>query len=418
MVNGFYTLHTFLAKRRWMSMAVLLLLFTGMGYLAVRIPLEEDVTKLIPVKDADQDLQRVLRTVRFTDKIVVNIALQGNGDENDLTGYADRFLDSLHARCEPFVEAVQGQVGSDDLARTMAYVQENLPQFLDDADYQKLAGVIRHDSLAAINERNFRTLISPSGLIAKDIIRQDPLGLTFEGLSKLKGMGVGDALTLHNGYLLSQDHRNLLLFITPKISSDRTAENDVFVNTLYAINSGLNKDYQGKVSAEYFGSVLIAVANAERIKADVRNSMVIAVVLLLALLLFFFRRASVSIILFVPSLFGGLLGICVLYFLRDSVSAISLGIGSVDLGLHAGLFAPHPYPSARTRIGAGRLPRGGQPDTRQQSHHGVCVPLPDLPPVASAAGPRRFLRRGRAVRFGLRPRIHPAGVPAGEEVDP
>jgi len=332
MVNAWYTVHKALAKRPWWSLALLVLLFAGMTYVTVHLPLEEDITKLIPVKEGEQNLQRVLRTVRFTDKIVVNVALQENGEEGDLITYADRFLDSLHARCEPFVEAVQGQVGSDDMARTMAYVQDNLPQFLDDADYQKLAGVIRHDSLEAINERNFRTLISPSGLIAKDIIRQDPFGLTFDGLSKLKEMGVGDALTLHDGYLLSKDHRNLLLFITPKISSDKTAENDVFVNTLYAINSGLNNAYQGKASAEYFGSVLIAVANAERIKADVRNSMIIAVVLLLALLLFFFRRTSVSIILFVPSLFGGLLGICVLYFLRDGVSAISLGIGSVVLG--------------------------------------------------------------------------------------
>lgn len=311
---------------------MLVLLFVGMGYITAHLPLEEDITKLIPVKEGEQNLQRVLRTVRFTDKIVVNVALQGNGEEGDLITYADRFLDSLHARCGPYVEGVQGKVGADDMARTMAYVQENLPQFLDDADYQKLAGSIRSDSLAVINERNFRTIISPSGMIAKDIIRQDPFGLTFDGLSKLKGMGVGDALTLHDGYLLSKDHRNLLLFITPKISSDRTAENDLFVKTLYAINSGLNKAYEGKVSAEYFGSVLIAVANADRIKADVRNSMVIATVLLLALLLFFFRRVSVSLILFVPSLFGGLLAICVLYFMRDGVSAISLGIGSVVLG--------------------------------------------------------------------------------------
>lgn len=332
MVNGWYTVHQALAKRPWWSLALLLLLFAGMGYTTVHLPLEEDITKLIPVREGERNLQQVLRTVRFTDKIVVNIALQGKGEEGDLITYADRFLDSLHARCGPYVEAVQGRVGPDDMARTMAYVQENLPQFLDSADYQKLAGLIRHDSLSAINERNFRALVSPSGMIAKDIIRKDPFGLTFGGLGKLKGMGLGDEFTLHNGHLLTKDHRNLLLFITPKISSDRTAENDAFVHALYAINAGLNTAYRGKVSAEYFGSVLIAVANAERIKADVRIAMIISIVLLFALLLFFFRRLSVCLILFVPSLFGGLLAICILYFMRDSVSAISLGLGSVVLG--------------------------------------------------------------------------------------
>lgn len=332
MANGWYKLHRTLARHRALSIAALFLLMAGMGYVAMQIPLEEDIIKLIPVKEGHEDLRRVLRTVKFTDKVVVHIALQENGGEGDLTDYADRFLDSLHARCGPYVEAVQGQVDPADMANTMAYVQDHLPQFLDSADYRELARVINSDSLAVIGRNNFTTLISPAGMVAKDHLRQDPLGITFKGLAKLKAMGLDDGLTIHKGYLTTQDHRNLLLFITPELGSERTADNEAFVQQLRAITGGLNNAYNGRVAAEYFGSVPIAVANAERIKADVRNSMIIATVLFVLLLFFFFRRLSVTLILFVPPLFGGLVGLCVLYLLRDSVSAISLGIGSVVLG--------------------------------------------------------------------------------------
>ena len=51
------------------------------------------------------------------------------------------------------------------------------------------------------------------------------------------------------------------------------------------------------------------------------------------LFIFFYRKLTIPIILFIPTLFGALLAIAFLSFIRTEISAISLGIGAVLLGV-------------------------------------------------------------------------------------
>src|SRR3546814_12595953 len=77
----------------------------------------------------------------------------------------------------------------------------------------------------------------------------------------------------------------------------------------------------------------MAVAKAQQIKHDIRNTLSIALVALVALFIYFYRRATIPLIIILPAAFGSLLGIVVLYWLKGTISAISIGIGSVLLGL-------------------------------------------------------------------------------------
>src|SRR5690606_17329626 len=49
--------------------------------------------------------------------------------------------------------------------------------------------------------------------------------------------------------------------------------------------------------------------------------------------IYFYRKPYIPLIIIVPAIFGSLLGMAVLYFLKGTISAISIGIGSVLLGL-------------------------------------------------------------------------------------
>src|SRR5690606_955872 len=55
--------------------------------------------------------------------------------------------------------------------------------------------------------------------------------------------------------------------------------------------------------------------------------------LLILVFIFFYSKIYVPIILFIPTLFGGLLAVALLFLIREEISAISLGIGSVLLGV-------------------------------------------------------------------------------------
>lgn len=333
MGKWFYKIYIRLQNNRIGSALLLMLLLFGLVFLASKIRFEEDISKLIPIDDDAQELQKVLKTVNFTDKIIVNITRSDTAKTEDLTEYATAFIDSLQTHSKPYIKNIRGKVNDDDLRRTMDFVYENLPLFLEKEDYAAIASKLEKDSISTRTEANYRTLISPSGIISKDIILKDPLGLSFIALKKLRQLGVTDNFVLKDGFLVSKDEKHILLFIAPKFGSSETAKNTAFAQQLYSLQKTLDKKYSGKVKSEYFGAALIAVANAQQIKNDIQFTVGIALSLLVLVFIFFYRKIYVPIILFVPTVFGGLLAVALLYLLRSEISAISLGIGSVLLGV-------------------------------------------------------------------------------------
>src|SRR5690606_9554410 len=140
-------------------------------------------------------------------------------------------------------------------------------------------------------------------------------------------------ITLDDGYLIAQGGSNLLAFITTTAGASETARNTEFIRILDATVAGLNTAFAGHANAEYFGATAMAVANAQQIKHDIRNTLAIALVALVVLFIYFYRKATIPLIILFPAAFGSLLGVAVLYWLKGTISAISIGIGSVLLGL-------------------------------------------------------------------------------------
>ncbi|WP_422082332.1 MMPL family transporter [Ulvibacterium sp.] len=333
MDSFFHRTYRFFLGQKWLGLTMVLAILLGLSALTGKIKFEEDITKLIPVNSENEAYQRVLKTLQFTDKIILNIKLQSEGSEDDLTQYTTQFLDSLKANTQGYIKNIQGKVGDDEVLQTLDFVHKNLPLFLDTADYGTIRQKIKRDSIAALTKENYKTLISPSGIVTKKNILRDPLGLSYIALKKLRQLGIADGFTLKDGFLLSQDRQNILLFVTPTYASNQTSENEPFVRELYRIRDVLNPAFESKAVGEYFGAPLIAVANAQQIKTDIQFTVGIALTLLLILLIFFYRKLTLPIILFLPTAFGGLLAVALLYFIRREISGISLGIGAVLLGV-------------------------------------------------------------------------------------
>ncbi|PWI29944.1 glycerol acyltransferase [Flavobacteriaceae bacterium LYZ1037] len=333
MTNFFYNIHTYLASRKIVGFFALVLLVLSLGFLASKIEFEEDITKLIPINEENSDAQKVLKSVNFADKIIVNIKRESAGSINDLTQYASQFIDSINNSSSEYFTKIQGKVEDEDILNTLDFVYNNLPHFLEESDYKTIQNKLQKDSIEAITKANYKTLISPSGMVAKETILRDPLGLSFLALKKLQLLSFGNEFTMQNGFLLSKDKKHVLLFISPTHASSETSKNTLFAEQLYQLNTNLNHVFKGKVSSEYFGGALVAVANAKQIKKDIQLTVGIAISVLLLILILFYRKLSVPLILFTPTAFGALLAVALLFLIRTKISAISLGIGSVLLGI-------------------------------------------------------------------------------------
>ena len=332
MHQKFLAIQTFANKNKVIFLGILLTILFVFGFFASKISFQENITQLIPSNDQSEITSKVIQQVNFADKTTIIIKRKEKGSVDDLTQYASLFLDSINKNCKPFIGKIQGKVDDENLQESFDFIYNNLPIFLEDNDYKTIQNKIQNDSISKILEADYKSLISPTGIVSKDFILQDPLGISFIALKKLQQLNIGDDFLLQNGFVITKDKNNLLLFITTKLPANETDKNTIFIDRLEKIKNNLNSKFKNKVEMSYFGSTPVAVANATQIKADVRNTSIFATVFLILILSLFYRNIATPIIIFIPSLFGALFALAVLYFFKGTISAISLGISSILLG--------------------------------------------------------------------------------------
>lgn len=329
----FFRIYNSLKQNRLTYLAVMLSVFATLFWTATTLNFNEDISQLIPSNNKNKKLQEVLNTVKFTDKIIVNISRGKGGELSDVINYASDFNDSISTHYNNYIKSIQGKVEDETALETIDFVYNNLPLFLNEKDYSAIQQKINPDSLKAITKANYKTIISPSGIIAKSTLLKDPLGLSFLGLKQLNQLGLADDFKLKDGFLISKNEQHILLFLTPKFGANETTKNLEFSNALYKLQRQLNSKFKNKASVGYYGGPLIAVANAQQIKIDIQTTLSIALSVLMIIFIVFYRKLTIPIILLVPTLFGGIFAISILSLLRTEISAISLGIGAVLLGV-------------------------------------------------------------------------------------
>ena len=326
-------IHNFLSKHKRIGLLIGLSFLGIVIFLASRITLEEDITRLIPSGERQELLKKVLAQTEFSDKIIVTISsTSAESKPAELTQYAQQFIDSVNIQLPEFVKDIQGKVPEEGIREIYDFVYDNLPLFLNEADYKSIESRLQKDSIQARLKENYKSLISPAGLVTKEFLFKDPLSITYLGLKKLEELQVGDDFELYNNFLITKDQKHLLLFLSPTLPASETDKNSLFLEKLETIQANLDQEFK-EVKGEFFGRVLYSVANANQIKKDIKITIGIALGILLLLLIFYYRRIYVPLLLFVPGLIGGISGIAFLYLLKGSISSISIGIGAILLGI-------------------------------------------------------------------------------------
>ena len=328
----FIFLYYLIAKNRIISIAIALGISAMCLFFASKINFEEDINQIIPKSEKSDLTAKVLKQLNFSDKIIVIIEKKSKDDNFQLSETADQFLEKTKP-LKKYIGSIQGKVNDNEISETFDFVNQNLPLFLDDKDYQEIERKLNKDSIAKQVENNYVSLVSPTSLVTKDFIKKDPLGITFLGIKKLNALNISKDFKLEDNYVVTKDGKNLLLFIEPKNKSNDTKNNEAFVNQLNEIKENLNTEFKGKTELSYFGSPVIAVANAQQIKKDIQNTVIISMSLLMILLMYYFRSFFTPLIIFIPTLFSVLLALMVLYFIKDKISAISLSVGAILIGI-------------------------------------------------------------------------------------
>ncbi|NIF07663.1 MMPL family transporter [Chryseobacterium sp. Tr-659] len=328
----FIFLYYLISKNKILSVLTALGIAVLCLFFASRINFEEDINQIIPKNEKSDLTAKVLKQLNFSDKIIVIIENKSGEDSFLLSETADTFLKKIEP-LQKYIGSVQGKVNDHEISETFDFVNQNLPLFLNETDYKEIENKLQKDSISKQVESNYISLVSPTSLVTKEFIKKDPLGLTFLGIKKLNALNISKDFKLEDSYIVTKDGKNLLLFIDPKNKSNDTKANEAFVDQLNLIKDSINKQFKGKTELSYFGSPVIAVANAQQIKKDIQNTVVISLTVLLILLIYYFRNFFTPIIVFLPTVFSVLLALLILYFIKDKISAISLSVGAILIGI-------------------------------------------------------------------------------------
>jgi len=329
----FYKIYLNIKARKVLALVISIMLLVALSFLSFQLKFEEDITKLIPENEEAVTLNKVLNQIDFADKIVVHLKVKKEGNVTQLTQAATQLIENIEKDCSNYVTEIQGVINDADFEETLDFVYDNLPLFLTPEDYTTIKQKTTIEAIQKSTGDNYKTLISPSGFVARNTILKDPFGISFLGLQKLKELQVGDDFIIKNGFVVTKNEKHLLLFLKPKLASNETDKNTAFVTKLNSLKKKLNATFKNKVSVGYYGATVVAVANANQIKTDIKLTVSIALSILFILLIFFYKKINIPLILFVPTVFGALLAVSMLYVFRGTISAISIGIGSILLGI-------------------------------------------------------------------------------------
>lgn len=305
--------------------------FLLLGWFASRVHFEEDISKVLPKDPNVEKLNEVFRNSRFTERLVMMVSMKDSTAQPDsLTAYAGDLAEAIKARLSPYVARLTDKV-DDSLSTSLFYtIGDHLPVFLEEGDYAKIDSLITPEGLKTTLASDYKTLSSPAGLALKQMLVHDPVGITFLGLKKLRQLQYDDNFELYDQYVLTRDHRYLLMFLTPKYPVNNTGMNARLLQGIDAIRDSLG----GRpAEVRYFGAVAVSVGNALQLRRDTIVTQGVTVVFLILFIGMYFRKKRAPFVILVPVLFGSLFALAAVHFIRGSISVIALGSGSVVLGV-------------------------------------------------------------------------------------
>lgn len=328
----FYHIYCWVQRNKVISVGISLLFLLIFGFLGSKIRFEEDITQIIPKSEKSDLTTKAIRQINFSDKITVLIEKKDQGSLDDLVSLAHKLSDTLSLDTA-YIKEVSGQFESQDMSEVYDFVYHNLPLFLEASDYDSISNKISTKSIQEKTKSNYETLMSPSGFAFSEFIQKDPLSFAVLGLQKLQKASVGDNFILYDGFIASKDSTQIILFVGPKYEGNETEKNKAFADALYTARDTLNTEFIDRAEISYFGSALVAVANADQIKSDIIKTIVISMSVLMILLVLFYRKIYIPLLVFIPTIFSIVFALGCIYIYKPVISAISLSVGAVLIGI-------------------------------------------------------------------------------------
>lgn len=327
------------ARRRYrlvFALTAVLLLLSGL--VASRLSFDPDFLNLLPQNAQEiKTYRQHLEEFGSADRLLIVMRIPEGAVPEPYEALASRLGDRLSALDE--LGEVQYELGG--LEELLATFMPQATLFLDAEGREAVAEKVSDEALVQRALELRALLATPQALTLKRMIRLDPLGLSEVFLDRLSTARVGLSLDWSSGYLLSQDHRLLLLVGKPERSPQDVEFNKRLVAVVNAeieavrpdwveINRGAELPFPEIVLG---GRYVIALGDEALIRRDAITNFLTSFFGVLLLFLFAFRRLGVVIYAFLPLFSGLILTFAFSYLAFGSLNSATSGVAALLIGL-------------------------------------------------------------------------------------
>lgn len=335
MISIFVHAYHYLQQRKVVWLTAVVLLFVGLLLLiGTKLQLNEDVSKIIPLDEGIRKVNTAYQNSKFSDNLIFHLSIRDSlQHSDDLIVFADSLVQQLKDIDSSKIADIRYTISDQTIGLLYDFFYEHLPLFLDSSDYQNLALRLDSTGIQKTLRSVYKTLLSPTGFILKKKALKDPFSLVGSPLKKLENFQVEGNYSLYNNRVMTNDRQHLLFFVQPRTQAGATGKNAILLTEIDQKIAHTCRQFDEKFAVEYFGSVAVSVANAQQIKKDINYTVSAALIALLVFIALFFKRVSVPLLIFVPAMLGAASGLAVLVVYKESISAISLGVGAILLGI-------------------------------------------------------------------------------------
>lgn len=326
-----YWVYNFFRYRKVLFIVLILGLCGLIGFQASKIKLEEDITRFVPSDKNSKSINSILDNLKSKDKLIIHASSQSSDNIDGLI----LGIDSVYAVLQNKLDStdysdITFKLSDDRMQQIYDVFYQNLPLFLEENDYHKIKNSILSDSIKSTIERNYLTLLSPSGVVLGKYIKRDPLNFTPIALKKLQNIQLDENFETYNNHIVTKDHKHVLMFISSAHLPNDTKGNK---KLLSVVDSACKKFSDKNYNIEYFGAAVVSADNANQLRKDSLLTSSIAIVIIALLLGLYFKNPLVTVFILFPVAFGILFSLSMLFTLKGVVSAIAVGAGAVVLGI-------------------------------------------------------------------------------------
>ncbi len=332
-----FIFHLFNKIRHYrLAFAIALLFLLVLSFFSIRrFHFEEKINNLAPNSPEIVKMSTIFAHSSLMDKIVVSIDNSKYPEaDKPIIEAADSIVNYLSSSgFNDIIKELKARIPQKQMMQTMDFMLAHLPLFLEKTDYVLLDSLIQYQSIDQSINADYKVLMTPANFGFKSFIQRDPLSFSRIVTAKLNKLRQENGFQLVDSYIFTADKSKLLLFVELKNSQNTDLVNR-FDNKLKIYISGLKNNPQFKsLNITYFGGPLVAASNANQIKKDIILTVSLALILLLVLISYYFHSKRAIFIIFVPTMLGAVFSLAIISLVQPSISLISLGVGSVLMGI-------------------------------------------------------------------------------------